>query len=374
MRFRSRISKRQQQLLRSGRRTTFVVAGFGLLLLVVQVARMQNAPPQPSASVATKATIAPSAVLQSDEFRTIPVQSFSANAADAIDRAGAAAFEAGSPAAAAASETVPASLTDDVRDDVLGVLASETTALFGTLKLAQKVFPEKYRQMPVVNYPVIMNDPAASRGKPFLLRGKLRRLTAAPLPQSANSWGIRAAWDAWISTPDSGNQLVHVLALTMDAELPITESTDKSPPEIELGGYFFKREGYAARGRDGTGDLALTPLFLSDRLRITPAVVVVSRAEELRPWLTWTASILSVTVIAIIWAFRSADRFFKGTRAHQLTLPPVRPGFDSIEAVTVQQALAAMEQRARENSLDATLLPTPPAPPTPPSASSTSTP
>ncbi|MEY2725532.1 MAG: hypothetical protein RLZZ458_1399 [Planctomycetota bacterium] len=360
MRFRSRISKRQQQLLRSGRRTTFAVAGFGLLLLVVQVARMQNSPQQPAAASPDRTSIAPSSLLQSDEFRTVPSESFSANASDVIDRAGAAALEAGSGTPSSATEYAPDSLTADVRDDVLGVLASETTALFGTLKLAQKVFPEKFRQMPLINYPVIMTEPSASRGRPFLLRGKLRRLTAAPLPQSANSWGIRAAWDAWISTPDSGNQLVHVLALTADAGLPITDSTGKSAPEIELGGYFFKREGYAAKGPDGTGDLALTPLFLSDRLRLIPPVVAVSRAEELRPWLTWTASILSVTVIAIIMAFRSADRLFKGTRAHQLIQPPVRPGFDSVEAVTVQQALAAMEQHARENSLDTSLLPTQP--------------
>lgn len=360
MRFRSRISIRQQQLLRSGRRTTFIFAAIGLLLLVIQIARMQDSPSPPPVA---KSAVTPGALLQADEFRTVPAQSFSTNAADVIDRAGAAALEASSAVEIAAPEYAPDSLTEDVRDDVLGVLASETSALFGTLKLAQKVFPEKYRQMPIGNFPVIMTEPAASRGKPFLLRGKLRRLTAAPLPQSANSWGIRAAWDAWISTPDSGNQLVHVLALTADAGLPITESTGKSAPEIELGGYFFKREGYAAKGRDGTGELALTPLFLSDRLRVVPAVVVTSRAEELRPWLTWTASILSVTIIAIIWAFRSADRLFKGTRAHQLTLPPVRPGFDSVEAVTVEQALAAMEQNARQNSLDTSLLPPPPGPP-----------
>jgi hypothetical protein len=344
-------------LLRSGRRTTYAVASIGLFLIVLQIARMQSADNAPAAAPARTPTAATALnPLQSDEIRVVPTESFSNNASDLIDPAGAAAFEAGNSAAAAASEQAPDSLTSDVRDDVLGVLASETASMFGTLKLAQKVFPEKYRQMPIANYPVLMTDPAASRGKPFLLRGRLRRLLPAPLPETANSWGIRSAWDAWISTPDSGNQLVHVLALSAESGLPITEATGKAAPEIELGGYFFKREGYAAKGKDGTGDLALTPLFLSDRIRTVPVTVVASRAEELRPWLTWSAAVLIAMVVAIIWAFRSSDRIFIGTRAHQLTLPPVRPGFDSVEAVTVQQALAVMEQNARENSPETSLL------------------
>ncbi|MFM7058942.1 MAG: hypothetical protein ACKO2P_18685 [Planctomycetota bacterium] len=218
-----------------------------------------------------------------------------------------------------------------------------------------------------------MSAPEACRGKPFLLRGRLRRLTAAPLPESANSWGIRSAWDAWISTSDSGNQLVHVLALSADPGLLITESKGRTAPEVkrgtpkvkreapevELGGYFFKREGYAARGKDGTGDLALTPLFLTDRIRTIPVVVVVSRAEELRPWLTWGAGLLGFAVIAIVCAFNYSDKLFQRTRAHQLTLQTARPEFDSVVAVTIQQSLAAMEQNARQNA-EASLLPPPP--------------
>ena len=357
MRFRSRISKRHQKLLRSGRRTTYAIAGIGLFLIVLQIARMQSTDNQPTTNADRTPAATPSLnPLQSDEIRVLPTESFSDDASALIDPAGAAAFESANAAATAALEQAPESLTSDVRDDVLGILASETASMFGTLKLAQKVFPQKYQQMPIANYPVLMTDPASARGKPFLLRGRLRRLLPAPLPETANAWGIRSVLDVWISTPDSGNQLVHILALSTDPKLPITHSTGKDAPEIELGGYFFKREGYAAKGKDGTGDLALTPLFLSDCIRTIPVAVVVPRAEELRPWLTWSATALVAMVVVIIWAFRSADRSFLGTRAHQLTLPPVRPGFDSVEAVTVQQALAVMEKNARENSTQTSLL------------------
>lgn len=362
VRFRSRISPRQQQLLRSGRRFTFAIAAVGIVLLVWLISRTQQSVVSPGSgsSPALLSTASIPGVLQSDEIQVVPHQASTADAAAVIDRAGAAAFEAGAAAGSADnSEDAPATLTQDVRDDVLGVLSGETEALFGTLKLAQKVFPQKYRQMPEASYPVVMTAPEACRGKPFLLRGRLRRLTAAPLPQSANSWGIRSAWDAWISTPDSGNQLVHVLALSADPGLPVTESTGRAAPEIELGGYFFKREGYAARGKDGTGDLALTPLFLTDRIRTIPAVVVVSRADELRPWLTWGAGLLCFTVVAIILAFNYSDKLFQRTRAHQLTLQSVRPEFENIVAVTVEQSLAAMEQNARQNA-DPSLLPLPP--------------
>lgn len=367
MRFRSRISHRQQQLLQGSRRFTLAIAGLGILLFVWIVSREFLAETTPDNSTAIPATgITPAlSSLQSDEIRVVPAQAAPADPAAVIDRAGAAAFEAGPATPSAVSEDAPPTLTRDIRDDVLGIESRELTSFFGILKLSQKVFPEKFRQLPEASYPVVMAAPEACRGKPFLLRGRLRRLTAAPLPESANSWGIRSAWDAWISTSDSGTQLVHVLALSADPGLPVTESTGRKAPEVELGGYFFKREGYAARGKDGTGDLALTPLFLTDRIRTVPAVVVVSRAEELRPWLTWGAALLGLAVIAIISTFSYSDRLFQGTRAHQLTRQTVRPEFNHVVAVTIQQSLAAMEQNARQNA-DPSLLPQTPLPASPP--------
>ena len=353
MRFRSRISQRQQKLLQSGRRLTFIVAAAGIVALVWIISRVQE--PVSGSNLANSTTSIRSAAvvggLQSDEIQIVPQPSGSLDPTSVIDRAGAAAFEAGAVTGPIShSEDAPDTLTKDVRDDVLGVLSSETSSLFGTLKLAQKVFPEKFSLMPELSYPVVMTAPEACRGKPFLIRGKLRRLTAAPLPPTANSWGIRSAWDAWISTPDSGNQLVHVLALSTDASLPRALATPKAAPEIEFGGYFFKREGYAARGKTGTGELALTPLFLTDRIRTIPVVAVVSRAEELRPWLTWGAGLLGLTIVMIICAFSYSDRHFLGTRAHQLTIQSARPQFENVVAVTVRESLAAMEENARQNA------------------------
>lgn len=359
MRFRSRVSHRQQKLLQSGRRLTLIVAAAGIVALVWIVGRVQE--PGSGSNLANPATAIRTAAvvggLQSDEIQVVPQQSGPVDPAAVIDRAGAAAFEAGADSGSInSSEDAPATLTRDVRDDVLGVLASESASLFGTFKLAQKVFPEKFRQMPPLSYPVVMTAPEACRGKPFLIRGKLRRLTAAPLPATANSWGIRSAWDAWISTPDSGNQLVHVLALSFDASLPVTEATAKAAPEVELGGYFFKREGYAARGKTGTGELALTPLFLTDRIRTIPIVTVVSRDEELERWFTWGAGLLGLSVIMIFAAFSYSDKHFLGTRAHQLAVQSARPEFENVVAVTVQESLAAMEENARQNA-DPSLLP-----------------
>lgn len=359
MRFRSRISHRQQQLLKSGRRVTLTVAACGILLLVWISNRSPTPNNSPATGNATATVNAASALstLQSDEIRVVPPQSAPVDPTAVIDRAGAAAFEAGpAPPSSDTSEDAPATLTQNVRDDVLGISSTETSSLYGTLKLAQKVFPEKFRQLPEASYPVVMNAPEACRGKPFLIRGKLRRLTAAPLPPNANSYGIRSVWDAWISTSDSGNRLVHVLALTADAGLPITESTGKNAPEIELGGYFFKREGYAARGKDGTGDLAHAPLFLTDRIRTIPAVGVVSHAEELQPWLTWGAALLGLAIASIVLAFSYSDKLFKNTRAHQLTLQTNRPEFNNVVAVTIQQSLAAMEKHAQQIA-DPSLLP-----------------
>jgi hypothetical protein len=61
-------------------------------------------------------------------------------------------------------------------------------------------------------------------------------------------------------------------------------------------------------------------------------------------------------VVFLIWQFQTSDHEFRGTRTYQLTNPPVRPTFDGVDAVTVSEALQQMQDNARSNSPDTTLL------------------
>ncbi len=340
MRFRSRGTHRNEKLIHTSRRTVFIVVMVGAFFLLT---RFQNV----SQQSADSAQMGNRNSLLSDEFRVVPDrdQPRFQNAGTIIDEEAARAFQEGT-GRKEGPDDLPETLTSGVQDDVLGVLSSELEAFFGTLKLATRVFEGRRNQMPEGRYTVLVDSPANSRGRPFRLRGRLRRLTPAVLPEQARSYGIREAWDAWISTPDSGSQLVHVIALTADPGLPVSESLGDSGPDVELAGYLFKREGYAAKGTDGEGELALAPLVLSDRLALSLTVAVTTRADDMNPWLTWLTVIVFTGVVVAIFQFRISDRAFRGTRGHQLTSLPVSPSFDGVESITAQQHLQQLERQA----------------------------
>ncbi len=361
MRFRSRGQTRDEKLLRSARRATFLIAGGAVLLLLWNLSgsgsALNEALIQTGAAKGTVEAVRrdPSRLL-ADEVQVVTNNpgASAINPAAIIDKAGAAAMEARTETPEGLDD-VPDSLIRIVRDDVLGVLSDENDAMLGTLRLSEKVLRDRLHEMPKARYAVMMDSPEACRGKPFTVHGRLRRLTRAQLPRSANRYGIKSAWEAWISTADSGNQLIHVLALSADPGLPVAEATGKNAPEVELAGYFFKREGYAAKGRDGTGTLALAPLIIADRIQRTIPRIVTTRADELNPWLTWIAATMCLAVVALIWRFQQADHQFRGTRTHQFTQPPVRPSFEGVSSISINEVLHEMEEQARSGVPDTSL-------------------
>jgi hypothetical protein len=351
--------------MREQRRVTLLIAGAALVVLVLSMSGrsawltelFSQAPEASPKPPAVAESLLGSNDLQPDEVQFVPNESSSGSKdyASMIDRAGAAQMESASSTNRSGSSDVPEKLTREIRDDVIGVLSSEAEAWFGTLRLAEKISETDQRSLPEGQFSLFMDSPQSCRGMAFTIRGRLRRLIKAPLPPSAETFGVKSAYDAWISTRDSGNQLVHVVALSADPGLPLKEHTGKNPPDVELTGYFFKREGYAAQGSDGKGDLALAPLLLAGRIRYLPPQTVVTRADEMNPWLTWIGVGLCLGVFVLIWQFHSSDNVFRGTRSHQLTALPVKASFEGVEAITIQQVLLEMQENAQHASPDTSL-------------------
>jgi len=353
-------------LAREQRRVTLIIIGAGLLLLLLTISgksrwltdMFSDSPP-----VAKKAPVVSDALMGNsdllpDEVEFVRTESSAEaeNYASMIDRTGAARMEAVAPKDTSLIGDVPPGLTRQIRDDVIGVLSTETEAWFGTLRLAEKIPPGNQYQVPEGQFALFMDSPQSCRGKPFIVRGQLRRLIKAPLPRSAETFGIRSAFDAWISTRDSGNQLMHIVALSADPALPRQPDLGKNGPNIEVTGYFFKREGYAARGKNREGDLGLAPLLLAGTIRHLPHQVVVTHADEMNPWLAWIGVGVCGAVLFLVWQFQVSDTVFRGTRTHQLTSPPVRPSFEGVNSVTIHQILREMEEQAQNTTPDSSLL------------------
>jgi hypothetical protein len=369
VRFRSRGKPRGLIQTHDQRRLTLVIVGVGALILLVSVAsrpefwsriagnREKLAAPEPVRDISED--LLGGVPLQPDEFTsgtvTGPEEPRSLDLRELLDREEAARLEHLAqgdirPGEIAGPEPVPAALLKPVRDDIIGVHSSESDAYFASLRLAEKrlskVTDSDARRG---QYALFMDSPETCRGHAWEIRGTLRRMSR--LQSDANSFGLKTLYDAWISLPDSGNQLVHVVASSADAGLPLGDTDLKAPPEIQLTGYFFKREGYVRAGEDARGDVGLTPLILAGRIqKFTPVQVTGRGAEELTPYLGWLTLIVCAGVALIIWQFQLSDNVFRRTRTHQLTVPPVRVSFEGVDAVSVSESLKKMQAEASESN------------------------
>ena len=364
MRFRSKGQPSGFLRPRDQRRLTLAIAGVGLLVILISILWRPDARkaglPRDSGRESTGArreiteSLLGTDSLQPDEILVVPAATTSDAAPldlkSLLDPAEAARLDSESRRPALQGEpfdtAVPEHLLRPVRDDILGVHSQEVESYFATLRLAgaRKNTDQEARE--AARYAVFMDSPEFCRGRAFLVTGTLRRLTR--LQDETNSFGLKTLYDAWISLPDSGTQLVHVVAVSADAGLPLTEHTASEPPRVQFEAFYFKREGYLRAGNDADGDIGLTPLLLAGRIRkFLPPDASDSPAAALTPWLGWLTLLVSGGIALLIWQFRSSDRVFRRTRTHQLTQLPVRVSFDGIPAMTVAESLQQMESGSR---------------------------
>ena len=248
---------------------------------------------------------------------------------------------------------VPKDLLKTVKDDVIGVYSSESKAYYATLKMATLIDRKKTNALPHGAFALFMDSPNGSRGLPWKVQGRLRRL--AEVNERPNPYGGGKVYDAWVTTPDSGDQLVHVVSMTADETLkkllprdstrqtashrPVVEFTEENSPNVEFSGYFFKREGYASRR-----GVSLAPLLLAGKLYNVPEIVVTStRAEQLTPYLGWLTVAICATVAFVWCSFMMSDAAHSRTRAHALTRLPAYASFENVTARTIGETLGDLE-------------------------------
>lgn len=360
MRFRTRGPSTGESLARSQRRMRVIIIGAGLVVLVLAVSGkstflselFSGSPAMVPRPPAVSESLLGTDSLRPDEFvvGTSGANEIASKYSSMLDSDGIAKMEKEATTDARGVAIIPPNLTRTIRDDRFGVQSSEMAAWFGTLRMAQRLKKSDLEKLPEAQFPLFMDSPQSCRGRAFTLRGRLRRLTPFAIDPSAESFGLKTVYDAWISTRDSGNQMVHVVAVSAEVGLPNPEKDGVEPPDVEMTGYFFKREGYAAKGKSGAGELGVTALFLAGKIQYIPEQDIVSHASEMTPWLTWIGLGVCCGVTVLVWHFQIADARFRGTRSYQLTTLPVRASFEGVEVKTVQESLQEMQDFARTSS------------------------
>jgi hypothetical protein len=260
---------------------------------------------------------------------------------------------------------VPAELLKTVQDDVIGVHSTESQAYYTSMKMASLMIEKNAAKAPKGAYALFMDSPESSRGMAWRIAGQLRRLSV--VRGSANSAGATRLYDAWLTTNDSGDGLVHVVTMSTNAELTerlnrlVERSIDRNlsstierriegntvefpgadAPKVHFTGYFFKIEAYASKKESG---VSRAPLFVAGVLHEIPLSLASStRAEQMTPYMGWLALAISVAVLLMVWSFTMSDVAHSQTRAHQLTKLPAIASFEDVTAVSISESLSRLE-------------------------------
>lgn len=207
---------------------------------------------------------------------------------------------------------LPAGLLTGIEDNRLGWLRGEQPALEAVVRKVRTVPPEAIEQdaLDDITFTVLMLDADRYRGKRIHVEGTLKRLTRFPFgdPEDESD----DLWEAWLLTPESGDNPYFVLAAEKsDALQP---GTDLNEP-VQFTGYFFKRFGYAAQGGQHVAPLLITPRL--EQL-VRPVLVDQQAREGLNGYVLIFVLVVSAIVLVLIGQFVISDRRFRGSRAEQL--------------------------------------------------------
>jgi len=238
---------------------------------------------------------------------------------------------------------IPSDLLLSITDNVIGVPPSEARAFFVGLSLAERMTVTESRLLPPARYALLMDSPDYCRGKPWSVRGTLRRLTIEK--PTHDSLGDRRLVDAWISLPDSGDSLVHVIALSKAESIEESLGYSEDAPEVQFAGYFFKREAYLVE--DEFEGLAVAPLVLASQISRVPLPdTSTTRSDQLTPWLGWLALATCGGILIMVWMFAVSDANHRGQRTHELTRLPSSVSFTDVEIATPVEAIRRMQAAA----------------------------
>lgn len=386
MRFRTK--ERPRGLLRPSdqKRLALMIGGFGLILLCFTIVRRPafwngmfpedptvQTPTTPDGAIAQRKEIVTAKQgMHHDEFvvGATAADNDAQNESDVVsvtvNRPVLAELEStDAPVSASGLRQVPDKLLKTIKDDVIGVHSTESQAYYAAMKMASVMIEKNASKAPKGAYALFMDSPDSSRGVAWKMSGRLRRLSA--VKGSANTVGVGRLYDAWLTSDDSGDGLVHVVTMATNSVLTerlnrlaernieagltnrlqarVTGNTIEFPgneaPEVQFTGYFFKIEAYASKQESG---ISRAPLFVAGVLHEIPPVVASStRAEQMTPYMGWLALFVSCGVLLMIWSFTVSDVAHAQTRTHQLTKLPAHASFEDIRSETIVETLSKLE-------------------------------
>lgn len=227
-----------------------------------------------------------------------------------------------------------------VQDNTLGIRKDESLAFFHVLDRARQSTPQQLERAAEkgVQYINLMQDPSLYRGKPVTLIGDLWYLYE--FPATENDYGLTTLYEAWVLTPDSGNQPIRIVCSSLGSQLKVD---GPRPTPVRVTGYFFKREGYNSKG-----GLHVAPTILAGRMERYVSTNAPPPADGLVPVVLGTVVaiglILATTLVSFAWNDRRAPPRVK--RLPSLSTETSEK-MAQIDLRSVREQLRDLEERER---------------------------
>ncbi len=209
--------------------------------------------------------------------------------------------ESESPSLATAD--LPAQWLEPISDQVMGLRVKEADTYYRTLAHVSRLddrFLKKHARSDVL-YVNLLRNPDSYRGKLITIRGTARRITKTEVGK--NKYGIQKAYEAWLLTPDSGSDLIRLVATDLDSRLPTGKEVSV---EVEATGYFLKLYSYASQGGQHQA-----PLILAARIQPSVVRTSVPDGTGLEPYILFFALFVGCTTIIAATLYSRGDRKFK---------------------------------------------------------------
>ena len=210
---------------------------------------------------------------------------------------------------------LPAAAVAAAEDRKVGLSRAERAAAAAVLSSLEED-PLSADDAEPVAFPALMRDPAHYRGRPVTVAGLaqgVRDLRGFPAdPDEANGPRVGTV-EVWFYPPDAGDNPVRAVA-NRATGLPRGERLSPMVP-VELDGYFFKLEGYAAES-----GLRVAPLILTDEVRRATPAAAVPQTPAALPW-----AVLGVCGAALagggllVWRWKAGDRAYERSTLKRMT-------------------------------------------------------
>ncbi len=201
-----------------------------------------------------------------------------------------------------------------VQDDTVRMRREELEPFYYLLDHAVRVPLDELHAaaMDDVAREALLAQPGRYRGEPITITGTLRR--NLPITAVDNVYGVSRYFEAWVIVPNSSNIPWRVVALEMDASLPLAESIAEAVP-VRMTGYFFKIEGYQA-----ASGLQVAPVLIARKLEPAPPAerFSVESGDKVHRGVFFAFVGIFAVAICAVWIAMRGDRRNRSRRRETL--------------------------------------------------------